>query len=151
MPVFEKRTRIAAPPSRVFAFHERSDALERLLPPGDHSTVIEKSGGIQVGARVVLDTRIGPFTQRIVAVHTKYEAGRMFQDRMESGPFAKWEHTHLIEPDAEGGAWLIDHVEYELPLGALGQLGGGWFVRRKLAKMFEYRHAVTKKECETKA
>ena len=150
MPVFEKRTLIAATAARVFAFHERPDAFELLQPPGDGTTVVEKSHGIDVGARVVVDTRLGPFTQRIVAVHTKYEAGRMFEDTMERGPFAKWTHTHLIEPDPSGGAWLVDHIEYELPLGALGQLGGGWFVRRKLAKMFEYRHAVTKKECEKK-
>ncbi len=151
MPVFEKRTHIAAPAARVFAFHEQPDAFERLQPPGDQTTVIEKTGGIQVGARVVADTKVGPFTQRIVAVHTKYEPGRMFQDRMESGPFAKWEHTHLIEPDGDRASWLIDHIEYELPLGALGQLGGGWFVRRKLGRMFEYRHAVTKRDCEAKA
>ena len=150
MPVFEKRSLIAAPAARVFAFHERPDAFELLQPPDDDTTVIEKSVGIDVGARVVVDTRVGPFTQRIVAVHTKYEAGRMFEDTMERGPFAKWTHSHLIEPDASGGAWLVDHIEYELPLGALGQLGGGWFVRRKLAKMFEYRHAVTKRECEKK-
>ena len=150
MPVFEKRTHINAPAARVFAFHEQPDAFERLQPPGDHTTVIEKTGGIQVGGRVIVDTKVGPFTQRIVAVHTNYEAGRMFQDTMESGPFARWEHTHLIEPDAAGGSWLVDHIEYELPLGALGQLGGGWFVRRKLERMFEHRHAVTKKECETK-
>ena len=151
MPVFEKRTLIAAPAAHVFAFHERPDAFELLQPPGDDTRVVEKSVGIDVGARVVVDTRVGPFTQRIVAVHTKYEAGRMFEDTMERGPFAKWTHTHLIEPDAGGGAWLVDHIDYELPLGALGQLGGGWFVRRKLAKMFEYRHAVTKRECEKKA
>lgn len=148
MPVFEKRTRIDAPPARVFAFHESPDALERLLPPWEDARVLEKSVGIGVGARVVLEMRIGPFKQRLVAVHTQYEAGRMFQDCMKSGPFKKWEHTHLMEPDGAGGSWLIDHIEYELPLGALGQLGGGWLVRRKLARMFDYRHRVTKEICE---
>ena len=65
MPVFEKRTHINAPAARVFAFHEQPDAFERLVPPGDHATVVEKTGGIQVGARVVVDTRVGPFTRRI--------------------------------------------------------------------------------------
>ena len=86
MPVFEKRTHIDAPASRVFAFHERPDAFELLQPPDDDTRVIEKSVGIDVGARVVVDTKVGPFTQRIVAIHTKYEAGRMFQDTMETRP-----------------------------------------------------------------
>lgn len=148
MPIFEKRSRIAAPPERVFAFHELPDAFERLAPPWDEIRVIEKTPGLQVGARVVVETKVGPFTQRLVAEHTRYERGTMFQDRLVSGPFASWVHTHRMEPDGEGGTLLVDHIEYTLPLGALGQLGGGWFVRRKLERMFEHRHAVTKRACE---
>jgi hypothetical protein len=149
MPVFEKRTRIAASPEVVFAFHERPDALSRLLPPWEEARIIERTGGLEVGARSVLEARIGPIKQRMVAVHTAYEKGRMFQDEMREGPFARWVHTHLMEPDGAGGTWLIDRIEYELPLGFLGRLGGGWFARRKIERMFEFRHEVTKKACES--
>lgn len=148
MPVFEKRTRIQAPPARVFAFHARPDALTRLMPPWDDSRVVEKTPGLDVGVRAVIETRIGPIKQRIVAEHTAYEAGRMFQDTMRSGPFKRWVHTHTMEPDGAGGTLLIDHIEYELPLGFLGELGGGWFARRRLERMFDYRHQVTKETCE---
>ncbi len=148
MPLFEKRTRISAPPESVFAFHERPDALELLTPDFANARVIEKTPGIKKGAKVVLEMRIGPVKQRWVAEHTAYEQGRMFQDRQVSGPFSKWLHTHTIEPDGEGGAWLIDSVDYELPLGALGQFFGGSFVRRRLSQMFEFRHRVTKQICE---
>jgi hypothetical protein len=148
MPVFEKRTRIAAPPERVFAFHARPEALTLLMPPWEHARVIEKTPGLDVGTRAVVEVRVGPIKQRIEAEHIAYEEGRMFRDTMRRGPFAKWVHTHTMEPDGAGGTWLVDHVEYELPLGALGQLGGGWFVRRKLSRMFDYRHEVTKKACE---
>ena len=50
--------------------------------------------------------------------------------------------------DGAGGSWLVDHIEYELPLGVLGQISAGWFVKNKLQKMFDYRHEVTKKTCE---
>ena len=148
MPVFEKRTRIQASPARVFAFHERPDALTRLIPPWDDSRVVEKTPGLDVGTRAVIETRIGPIKQRIVAEHTAYEAGRMFQDTMRSGPFKHWVHTHTMEPDGAGGTFLIDHIAYELPLGFLGELGGGWFARRRLERMFDYRHQVTKETCE---
>jgi ligand-binding SRPBCC domain-containing protein len=151
MPIFEKRSRIAAPPERVFAFHERPDALERLTPPWEKARIIEKTPGIQVGARVVFETAIGPIWTRWVAEHTMYEAGRMFQDRQVSGPFAKWVHTHTIEPDGEGGSWLLDHIDYELPMGFVGRLFGGGFVRRKLERMFELRHRVTREACEARA
>lgn len=146
--IFEKRSRIAAPPERVWAFHEAPDAFERLTPPWEDTKVVEKSRGLGVGARTVVDTKVGPFTQRLVAVHTACEPGRMFRDEMVSGPFARWAHTHSMTSDGEGGTWLVDHIEYELPLGVLGRLGGGWFVRRKLERMFTYRHRVTREACE---
>ncbi len=149
MPVFEKRTRIAAPPEVVFAFHERPDALSRLLPPWEDTRLLERTGGLEIGARTVLEARIGPVKQRMVAVHTAYEKGRMFQDTMMEGPFKRWVHTHLMEPDGAGGTWLIDRIEYELPLGLLGRIGGGWFAHRKIEKMFAFRHEVTKKACES--
>lgn len=148
MPIFEKRTRICAPARAVFAFHERPDALELLTPDFAHARVIEKTPGIKAGARVVLEMKIGPFKQRWVAEHTAYEEGRMFQDRQVSGPFSSWLHTHTIESDGEQASFLIDRVEYELPMGALGQFFGGPFVRRQLDRMFEFRHRVTKEMCE---
>lgn len=148
MPIFEKRSRIAATPERVFAFHEAPDALERLTPPWEKVRVVEKTGGIEAGARVVLETWIGPLKTRWVAEHTRYEKDRLFHDSQRSGPFRSFEHTHLMEPDGAGGCWLTDRIEYELPLGKLGELGGGWLARRKLERMFQYRHAVTREACE---
>ncbi len=147
MPVFEKRSRIAAPASVVFAFHERPDALERLSPPWESMRVVSKTPGLAVGTRVVLETKIGFLTQRVVAEHTRYEPGYLFVDEMREGPFARWTHTHTVEPDGENASWLIDHVEYALPLGALGQAAAGWFVRRKLERLFTFRHAATSEAC----
>ncbi len=151
MPVFEKRTRIAAPAELVFAFHDRPEALTLLIPPWEPARVVEKTPGLGVGVRAVVEIRVGPKVHRIVAEHTACEEGRMFQDTMRDGPFRRWVHTHTMDPDGEGGSWLTDRIEYELPLGVLADLGVGWFVRRKLSKMFDYRHEVTKKACEAEA
>jgi ligand-binding SRPBCC domain-containing protein len=37
-------------------------------------------------------------------------------------------------------------VEYALPFGFLGRWFGGWFVRRKLERLFRFRHEVTARE-----
>ena len=148
MPTFEKRTRIHASPQEVFDFHARPDAFTKLIPPWEKMTLIEKTPGLEVGVRTVVEIKMGPLKQRVVAEHTRYEAGRMFQDRQVSGPFAAWQHDHVVEPDGEGGAYLVDHIEYELPLGPIGALFGGWMVRRRLERMFAHRHAVTKAACE---
>jgi ligand-binding SRPBCC domain-containing protein len=148
MATFEKRTRIEASAARVFAFHERPDAHERLTPPWSNQRIIEAAKSLAVGSRAVVEVKIGPVKQILIAEHTAYEPGRMFRDVQVSGPFAKWEHTHLIEPDGEDAAFLIDHIEVELPLGILGRMFGGSFARRSLDRLFEYRHKVTKEACE---
>ncbi len=124
--------------------------MERLRPPWEEARVVETTGGIeQIGSRVTLRVRIGPFTQTWIAEHTDCEPGRMFRDKMICGPFPRWEHTHNFFPEGANACWLEDCVEYVLPLGTWGLLLGGWYVRRKLDRLFAYRHRVTKEAFET--
>jgi ligand-binding SRPBCC domain-containing protein len=141
---FETESRIAAPPQAVFAFHENPDALERLIPPWENVKLVAASDSLKPGARVVLRTRLGPFSWNWVAEHTEYEPGRMFADRQVHGPFSYWYHRHLFLDDGQGGTILRDAVAYRLPLGMLGERLGQSFVESRLKKMFDYRHRVTK-------
>ena len=149
MPHFLKETRIAATPAEVFAFHERPEALETLTPPWESMRVETTDHSLAPGSRVVLRGRVGPVPVRWVAVHTVLEPPHLFVDVQESGPFAKWVHRHEFLDDGKGGTLLRDDVDYEVPLGFLGRWFGGWFVRRKLARMFEYRHDVTRRMIES--
>jgi hypothetical protein len=142
--IFIHRSRIPAPAEAVFRWHARPGALERLTPPWESVEIIEKTGGIEDGARVVLRMKLGPISQRWVAEHRDYEDDRRFRDVQVSGPFAYWEHTHLVEPDGPSACYLEDRIEYALPFGSLGKIGGGAFTRAKLERMFTYRHQVTK-------
>jgi ligand-binding SRPBCC domain-containing protein len=144
---FEKRSRIAAPAAHVFDWHRQADALVKLAPPFPRARMIERTGGIEeIGSQITLELAIGPLRLLWVAEHTHYEAGRMFRDVQRRGPFARWEHTHTVEPDGADACWLIDHVEYALPLAPLSDLLGGWFVRRQIEQLFTFRHEVTAKE-----
>ena len=145
---FVKESRIAAPPDWVFAFHESPGALERLTPPWER--VVVESGGdsIRPGSRVTLRTKLGPLNLRWVAEHMEYDPPRLFADRQLSGPFAMWYHRHWMLDDGRGGTTLRDEVEYELPLGTFGRWAGGGTVRRKLARLFDYRHEQTRRIVE---
>lgn len=145
---FVKKSRIAASAAVVFAFHEAPDAFARLLPPWQTSEIIQPPTSLAVGTRVVLRTKIGPIWQTIEAEHVEYEPGKMFADRMNKGPFARWLHRHVITPDGPNACTLTDDIEYELPLGALGRVFGGPFAKRELVRLFEYRHRVTREACE---
>jgi uncharacterized protein len=75
-----------------------------------------------------------PWTAR----HTALEPDRMFRDEMASGPLKSWVHTHSFEDLAPGeadtadgrpGCAVVDHVEYELPAGAVLRRGGSVWSR----------------------
>jgi len=148
---FVKRTRIHATAAKVFAFHERLDALQLLSPPWQNVTILQPPKSLAVGTRVVLRAAVGPFRQTIVAEHVAYEAGKSFTDRMVSGPFAFWQHHHIVQPDGDDAAFLEDRVEYVLPLGVLGRMFGAAIARRELTRLFDFRHEVTRRECESAA
>ena len=146
MPIFTRRSRIPAPAEEVFAWHARPGAFERLTPPWQSVEIVERSGGIEDGARVVLRLRAGPFSRTWVAEHWDYAPGRQFRDRQLKGPFARWDHTHRIEPDGDAACYLEDRIDYALPLGPLGAVCGGAFTRRTLDRLFTYRHTVTRQD-----
>jgi ligand-binding SRPBCC domain-containing protein len=141
--IFIHRSRIEAPAAKVYAWHALPDALERLTPPGGHIEVIERTGGIERGGRVVVRFGRWPFRRHWVAEHQDFEEGRYFSDVQVSGPFAYWKHTHTFEPYGPTSCTLEDKVEYALPFGLLGRWVAGSYVRRKLEKMFEHRHTIT--------
>ena len=143
---FHRRSRIAAPLERVFSWHERPEALERLIPPEQRVRVTARTGGIQTGGVVEFTIGWGPLSIQWVAVHRDYVPNRQFRDVQVKGPFAHWVHTHLFEPDGSEACFLEDHVEYALPLAEVTQPLFGRMVRRRLHEMFDYRHAVTAQE-----
>lgn len=146
---FVKECRIKAGPEVVFQFHESPDALRHLIPPWEKMTVAESSGSLRPGSKVVLRGRVGLLAVQWVAVHTEYEPPHLFADRQESGPFAWWYHRHRFLDDGQGGTVLRDEVDYQAPLGVIGRLLGGWLIRRKLERMFAYRHEKTRRMIES--
>ena len=137
------RTRIPASAEDVFSWHVRPGAFERLAPPWERAEIVERTGSITDGGRVVVKTGVGPFSVLWVAEHFDYVEGRQFRDRQLRGPFAKWVHTHRFEPDDHDGSFLEDRIEYELPLGLAGRILGKRFTINKLNRMFAYRHQTT--------
>ena len=145
---FTKESIIPASPERVFAFHELPDALERLTPPWESARIVQAAPDLTVDSRAIIETRIfGIFPVRWVAEHTAYDPPHMFEDVQVKGPFRRWRHRHIIEPHP-AGAVLRDEIEYEPPLGFIGQLATPIVIVPRLEKLFEYRHRVTREWCE---
>lgn len=140
MPVHRSRTLLPYPPERVFEWHERPGAFERLTPPWVNVEVVEREGGIRDGARVVLRIRKGPLDVRWELRHRDYQAGRQFVDEQVKGPLASWVHVHRFQPDPQGGTVVEDEVEWAPPLGAAGELFTAGAVERELSRLFAFRY-----------
>jgi len=143
---FVKQCVIKAPVDQVFRWHARPGALERLNPPWDPLEVTSQTGGIQSGAKVVMRLKAGPLPLRIkwVAQHGRYEQNRLFEDRQIKGPFARWVHTHRFSHAGEAACLLEDEIQYALPFHPLGSFLGRSLIRKKLKRIFRFRHSVTR-------
>ncbi len=145
--VFEARSEMPVNAEEIFAWHAREGAFQRLTPPWEPLELVSKQGeGIREGTRLVLRMRLGPVPVEWTARHTRFVPGSLFQDTQEKGPFSKWLHTHRMWDEPSGVGVLEDEVEYALPVGALGRLFGGGYARKRLERIFAYRHALTRED-----
>jgi uncharacterized protein (TIGR01777 family) len=143
--IFERRTAMPVSSDALYAWHAADGALQRLLPPFDKAEVVEASGPF-ASRRVVIRVNVmGPVWQTLEAKHQNAVPGESFQDVQGNGPFSVWEHTHSF-PATNEGSELVDHIEYTLPMGILGQTFGGAFARARIDRMFDFRHQRTRED-----
>ncbi|MBU2488009.1 MAG: TIGR01777 family oxidoreductase [Proteobacteria bacterium] len=133
-------------PEEVFAWHDREGAFLRLTPPWEAVRVGEKTGaGVAAGTRVSFSVKTGPMWMPWTARHVEYDPPRMFADEQEQGPFARWRHVHRFLA-GENGTRMQDEIEYGLPLPPLGSLFGKGMARRRLLRMFPFRHRIVARD-----
>ncbi|MFT5288221.1 MAG: ligand-binding SRPBCC domain-containing protein [Planctomycetota bacterium] len=148
---FVAQVELKATAEEVYAWHTLPDALERLTPPWESIEVESKTGTIEEeGSLVTVRLQLGPFRPRLVSRHHDCIPGRQFCDTQVKGPFAIWEHKHSFIPKGDVSI-LEDRIEYALPGGRVAHWVAGWFVRRKLKRLFAYRHQATAKALAAKA
>ena len=146
---FVKQSVIRATPERVFQFHQQPDALILLTPPGKRVEVIQPANISDVGSRAIVQIDVlGLFKKKWIAEHTVYDPPNLFEDIQIEGPFKSWRHRHIVERHPDG-AVLRDEITYEPPLAFIGRLVSPLLVQRRLKKVFDYRHEVTRRWCET--
>lgn len=145
---FIKESLIRASPERVFAFHERRDALKLLTPPWERARIVKSAQISEIGSQAIVETKIfGPLKVTWIAQHVAYDPPRSFEDVQLRGPFRSWHHRHIVE--AHGAdALLRDDITYEPPLALIGRLLGPWLIEKRLQRLFDYRHDVTRLWCE---
>lgn len=144
--IVERTSTLPVPAGEAFAWHERPGAFERLSPPWERITVIERSDGIREGSRTAVRVRVGPARFRWVAVHREYVKGRKFVDEQVEGPFSHWVHEHRFEPAGHDDTRYTDRIEFGPPFGTVGAAVGRWLARPRVDRMLAYRHATLRED-----
>jgi ligand-binding SRPBCC domain-containing protein len=139
--VLDREQFVARPRSEVFAFFADAANLERLTPSSLRFEIktalpVDMRPGALIDYRITL-FGIGLRWRTLIEV---FEPETRFIDVQLKGPYRMWRHTHEFV-DAAGGTTVRDHVEYELPLGFLGEVARALFVQRQLATIFNFRRA----------
>jgi ligand-binding SRPBCC domain-containing protein len=137
-----RRTLMPVSAAEVYAFHDRPDALARLTPPWERVTILVPPASLAKGTRVVVRKWLGPIPFTVESIHDACQPGTGFVDRMVRGPFAQWVHEHRFEHVHATASWLVDDVEYSLPLEPLS-LAVRSLVTSRVERMFAFRHEVT--------
>jgi uncharacterized protein (TIGR01777 family) len=139
--IAERSTSLPHSADELYAWHARPGAFERLTPPWERIEIVERTGGLESGARTVARVRTGPASLRWVAVHRDHVPGRRFVDEQVEGPFAHWVHTHEFEPEGSGSR-ITDRIEYAPPYGLAGAAADLWLIRPRITRLLAYRHAL---------
>lgn len=144
--IFQYQSNLDAPVSDAFSWHCRKGAFERLSPPWEKVRVMGGSGTVEGGGTVSFKIKTGPVWSDWKANHVACIKNEFFADEQVEGPFASWRHEHRFTPDKAGRCVLTDHIEYGLPMEPFGRWAAGGMVRKKMQRMFGYRHRVTKND-----
>ncbi len=139
--VLEREQFVARPVPEVFEFFSRAANLERITPGWLQFALDEpepEPEQIRAGTLISYHLRVHGVPVRWVSRIEEWEPGRQFVDLQLKGPYRRWHHRHRFDA-VDGGTRVTDRVDYELPLGPLGELAWRLFVRRDLERIFDHR------------
>ena len=129
--------------SEVWKFISVPENLFRITPPEMNFKITFQSAldkkGMYAGQIITYKVSPMPFYRASwVTEITQVQEKKFFIDEQRFGPYSFWHHQHIIA-ETDEGVEMRDIVSFKLPFGGLGNMLGGWFVKKQLRKIFNYR------------
>jgi ligand-binding SRPBCC domain-containing protein len=106
------------------------------------------SGLLGAGDEVTWEATHFGVRQRLTSRITAFDPPNRFVDEMVRGAFARFRHEHQFHA-VEGGTEMVDTFDYTSPLGPLGRLADGLFLRRYMTTLLCERNAYLKRAAES--
>jgi ligand-binding SRPBCC domain-containing protein len=138
--VIKREQLLPEPLERAFGFFADALNLEAITPPWLGFRVITP-GKVRMGEGALIEYRLrlrGMPIRWLTRIEL-WDPPRRFVDVQVRGPYRLWRHLHEFEAAGPAATTMRDEVSYSIGYGPLGRLAHGAFVRRDLARIFEYR------------
>lgn len=131
----------------AWEFFSSPHNLEKITPGDMGFNVLTDLRDNEIFEGMIIDYRVSPLFRIPLKWQTKItqiDFQKSFTDFQQKGPYKLWNHYHEFKP-SDGGVFMRDVVDYELPLGILGNLVHSFLVKKKLNRIFDYRYQVLEK------
>ncbi|WP_312344279.1 SRPBCC family protein [Chryseobacterium binzhouense] len=128
----------------AWRFFSSANNLSKITPKEMNFIVRTQLSDDNIYKGMIIDYFVSPMLNIKMSWQTEItevDFQKSFTDFQKKGPYKLWNHRHdFIEN--ENGVLMKDTVDYELPLGFLGEIAHGIFVKKKLEHIFDYRTKV---------
>lgn len=141
-------TKIKAPIQTVFDLARDIDVHQDAACATQEKAIAGRTSGvISLGETVTWRGKhFGMYLQHKSKI-TEMEYPAYFVDEMEQGHFKSFRHEHSFVSNKETTV-MIDHLEYETPLGILGKGFDKWLLEKHLTRFLLHRNTTLKNLAE---
>ena len=139
-------------PEVAWEFFSSPYNLERITPAGMNFRILNNPPRDRIYEGLLIEYKVTPlplFTVRWQTRIMEVNQGEHFTDLQVKGPYKLWKHRHMFTP-ARDGVLMTDHLQYELPLGFLGEMAHTLLVKRRVRHIFKHRRKVLESLFNTK-
>lgn len=140
---FQASQQIPVDLNTAWEFLTNANNLKVLTPASmDMKVLYGTENGMYPGQLIEYSVKPLPFYRTNWVTHiTQVVEKKYFVDEQMYGPYATWHHTHFIK-EIPGGTLMEDIIRYRLPLGFLGKIAHGLFVKKQLEEIFRFRESA---------
>lgn len=148
MKLYQLRTKQELPISLEKAWKFFSDPKNlKDITPNEMNFNIISGADKSIYAGQIIQYKVSPvlgINLKWVTEITHVKENEYFVDEQRFGPYSLWHHKHFFKK-INGGILMEDIVDYKIPYGLIGQFAHVIFVKKKLEKIFNYRHTKLEK------
>ncbi len=143
--LFQRYQWVNSPVNNVFSYFSEAKNLEKITPDYLNFKILGmNTDKIESGSLIDYKLQIHGLPFKWKTRINDFNDGHSFVDEQLKGPYSKWVHKHDFIP-VKQGTLISDRVVYKIPLGFLGKLVAGWFIKRDVTNIFNFRNSVINK------